>query len=611
MNRVMAPIKATFSALWGVIQDFAMFLADGLVDAWNNPTQAAKDFGDMIWNNVVARLRGFVDMAKSSLDVGSAAFKLLANKVKYHLADVPIIGRAIDKDTVRANMADAISEIEEGGKRMAAGLLQAATGSEDAGASIRKFGADVRDAARSGYEAGVQIQELNEQIEKLRIQQEVPLAKLRLEYEELRNVARDTQKTEEERLSAADRAIEARGEILEMELRELNLMIEKMELQQSLNDTSREEQLELQKLIAKREQLTANAERELGRVLSQRSSILTAIETERAAEEASQQKVVEGLQQRANQYRDVLKSEVEMKQRAHEQELAGLKELLEAEVLTRQEYDAIKQELTNQWLDERLELERNHTGSLLELEGQLAQAKLDFRMAVSEEDREIHAEEMKRIQERIDAITQANETEKAERKSTVAQGIVANTQLSKSAAQTSKSVIDSIIGEILARQLAWVMKSIPFPFNIAAGPAAVASTKAMISAVIPGFQQGGMTSPGQKIITINEDSKPEYIVNAESTRRALPLLEQINRDPGFAANMTRALEMNRFQQGGLTGRASTAADLPFSPSGNMEASIARAIREGMEGVRVDARISAAQIDEDLRDYHEFQTSIGN
>jgi hypothetical protein len=49
--------------------------------------------------------------------------------------------------------------------------------------------------------------------------------------------------------------------------------------------------------------------------------------------------------------------------------------------------------------------------------------------------------------------------------------------------------------------------------------------------LIPGSSGlSGMTSFGQKFLTINENSKPEYVINAKSTKKYKTLLDMINED---------------------------------------------------------------------------------
>lgn len=584
INRILIPVKSVFEALWGVIQSLSIAMADGLVKAIQNPGEAFRALGELLVNQVQNRITGVIE-------------------------GVGALGRALAR-LVRGDFKGAM----DAGRDYVDSMLQVATGTENAAERIRNFGRDIRDASREAFEAGRQIQSLNEAIEQLRIDQEVPLARLNREYRELINVARDSTIAEEERLVAIDKALATRRRITAEEMKLLDLEIQRMELQQSLNDTSREEELELQKLIARREELIARTEQELGRRLSMRNSILNAIEEQAEAERQAEAQRIAAMEKEAEVFLEMLLSEEELRQKSLEKQIAQLEHLLEEEIITREQFLAVREQLEDDFLNRREEQEELHVGSLMYLEQQLAEARLAFRMAANEEERAIHAEEMDRIQERVDAILSGEDKATASRLEGYQRASEGAIRYGQDARDTAKSVIDSIFAEAVARLIKQIISSVPFPFNLGVAAGAGAMVTGLRSQ-IPEFLQGGLTSPGRKIISVNEDGRPEYIVNARSTRRALPLLEQINRSPAFAENLMRSLELNQFLDGGVVSRpagGATAADVPFrAGTAGIEQAVAKAIREGMRGVRVDAHISAARASEELSDYNDFETSIGN
>lgn len=64
------------------------------------------------------------------------------------------------------------------------------------------------------------------------------------------------------------------------------------------------------------------------------------------------------------------------------------------------------------------------------------------------------------------------------------------------------------------------------------GPASVAASLAAAPAVtaaatVAGYAEGGLVPPGERLIIVGEEG-PEFVVNADATRRWLPLLEAIN-----------------------------------------------------------------------------------
>lgn len=646
LNRVLVPLKAIFSALWGVIQNVSLLMADKLVDAFNDPQQAIKDMGNAILQNIINRFKAVVDL-------GGAVGKILRG-----------LG-TMDFNLLRQGASDAGNA-----------FIQMNTGIEDSTGKLSRFAQGIAEASREAFESGKRIQELNEQIEQMRIDQEVPLARLNREYRELINVARDTNKTEEERLDAIDRALAARRQITAEEQKLLDLEIQRMELNQSLNDTSREEQLELQKLLARREELVASTEQELGRRLSMRNAIIQSMEDEKRKEEELEKQRLEAMEKQAQAYLDMLLSDEEMAQKRFEKELSMLQELHSEGIISYTEFTKVRERLEKDFIQNQ----ETRVGSIMELEEQLARAKIEYRQAVSDEDREQHKENIKRLEDeleqikrtrmdatqeiiaftqqsfavmsdmfqtlserrlrdindeknavldRIDAQLAGDRLSEAQRIKLLEEREKVETEIEKRIADEKRRQfkLDKIarIAEIamntaVAVSRVWGQTGIfgagaQVPVLImGAAQTAIAAAQPnpyLLGGLVDGaIGQSGMTSPGQKLISINEDRRPEYIVNAESTRRALPILEAINRDPGYADLLMSGMQ-NMFLEGGPVSRPRrrTGADVPaLNRTGE---SIASAIREGMRGVVVDAQISVEEMERPSKRFQEFQKSIGN
>lgn len=574
INRVLVPLQSIFQALWGVVQNLSVALADRLVAAFRDPRQAIVDLGQALLANIINRFRAVID-------IGGA------------------LGRVIQGIFTRD-----FAMVREGARDAGNAFVQLGTGVEDAGDKLLSFGRDINTASREAFEAGQQIQALTEEIEKLRVEQEVPLARMRREYEELRNVVRDTAASEEQRLEAADRAVQIRRDITDEELRLLDLEIERLELQQSLNDTTREEELELQRLIARREELQATTERELGRVLSQRSSVIRQIEAQQTEEEKARQAEIQAMEERAEAFRELLLTEEELRRQAFERELAGLEELVEEGMFTREEALEIRREMEQEFLAERTEGEAAAAGSILAIEKELAEARMAFRRAVTDEERELHAEEMRSIQERLEAITAAAEGEKEVRGDSISEAVAGQVRYNRSVRENANSAIDALLAEAVMAQIRNVISSVPFPFNLFLTAGAAAGVKGLRS-LVPEFLHGGLTSPGRKLISVNEDDRPEFVVNAESTRRALPLLHRVNADPSFAEQVNRAMRSG-FADGGLTSGASRTPPPPVPSGGVDTAALAQAIREGMAGVVVEAHIGTSKLSRRQREHDQVQ-----
>jgi len=132
--------------------------------------------------------------------------------------------------------------------------------------------------------------------------------------------------------------------------------------------------------------------------------------------------------------------------------------------------------------------------------------------------------------------------------------------------------------------------------------------EAVIAAQPNPYLTGGLTTPGKKLISINENAKPEYIVNARSTQKALPLLDAINRDPGLAAALSNTL----VSPSGNLINASNNDNRPLPQSGGIQTSdIVRAIRSGFEKVQMNTTLSMSEVNAKGDKLKQRETFIGN
>ncbi|MEX1120854.1 MAG: hypothetical protein WED82_01885 [Balneolales bacterium] len=116
----------------------------------------------------------------------------------------------------------------------------------------------------------------------------------------------------------------------------------------------------------------------------------------------------------------------------------------------------------------------------------------------------------------------------------------------------------------------------------------------------------GLSSPGKKLISINEDNRPEFIMNAASTAAALPILTRMNNDPGYAEQITRAA-------GGQTPVApsrSRAAERSLDTTA-MTTAVSAGIRNGLQGLVLEARVAISEMSEKQRRWEDLQKEIGN
>lgn len=198
VNRVMTQLRTISASTLGVLQD----VGRSIVTAFENPGQALRDFGDLILTNVVNRFKAVGEIVRGLIDLDF--------------------------------------------KRAGDGLAQAATGVENAGSRAVDF---LSKAAKAGRE----IAALTVTIEKLEAARSVTIDKIEEGMEEQLLIARDTAKSDKERKKAIDEVLRMSEEVARVDLQINGLKQTRLRLEQSLNDTGREGNKELNALISEQD----------------------------------------------------------------------------------------------------------------------------------------------------------------------------------------------------------------------------------------------------------------------------------------------------------------------------------------------------------------------
>ncbi|MEP0004400.1 MAG: hypothetical protein ABJ387_01355 [Balneola sp.] len=118
----------------------------------------------------------------------------------------------------------------------------------------------------------------------------------------------------------------------------------------------------------------------------------------------------------------------------------------------------------------------------------------------------------------------------------------------------------------------------------------------------------GMSSPGKKLISINENNKPEFIMNALSTARSLPLMNRMNKDPKFADRINKAYLSQKPPSFSKPDVTSLNAGID---SNAISAAVGSAISEAMKDVKLYPKITYSEILEAQRQYDQNREAVGN
>jgi hypothetical protein len=192
-------------------------------------------------------------------------------------------------------------------------------GLKDLGNAFTNAVGDIGEAIEKGAESGKQLDELQKSIEKTEIELIKRRAELNNEFAKSKEIAQDLSKTEAERTKAAQDAINAQNELLEREQKFLDLKIEKKKLENSLNDTSREDEKELAELIAERTQKEAEASKKRASA----NSLL------RSAEKQAENEVNKSIAEREKLEEAANKKRVEDLKKANDEIIAEQKRVTE------------------------------------------------------------------------------------------------------------------------------------------------------------------------------------------------------------------------------------------------------------------------------------------
>lgn len=299
ITAVTRPLMAIFDSLIGVVQK----VGKGLFEAFSNPKKTLEDLADFVKTNLINRFTAFGKILEGIINLD---FKAVTD-----------------------------------------GVLQAGTGVENLTDKIadgaKETGKFLDDAAKKGAE----IDRLQKEIEKGQIAFEKNTISINNALDEQELIAKDTSLSFEERAKASREIIRLTTELGNEEAKIIEKKIKQLEIQQSLNDTSREGQL---KLIELRKQLDdaqdrgVEAEKEQTRVLSglKKEQQAQAVQAEKEAE-ALRQKALDDAVAKQKAELDLFLSSQGVKAKALDEQLKIAEQTKDKQIeLARLEFEASK-----------------------------------------------------------------------------------------------------------------------------------------------------------------------------------------------------------------------------------------------------------------------------
>jgi hypothetical protein len=257
LTSVLRPLQEIFQSIIGFTQELATSGFDRLKKAFEDPKQAAIDLGNAIKENLITRILAVPKLIKAAASSYINAFKLIGLGIKKVLADVPLIGKFIDKEQLKKDLEetkkaalDSLGELKDASIELSLGVD--AESVKEAAGSVGEFFSEA--AAR-----GSELDRLQKEIEQNAIGLNREREKANRLFQEQKEIAQNTLLTDEERLKAAANAKNILAEVTKLEGDQLDRQIKLAKLKTEANDTDREAQTEIQDLIAEKERVEAAA----------------------------------------------------------------------------------------------------------------------------------------------------------------------------------------------------------------------------------------------------------------------------------------------------------------------------------------------------------------
>ena len=437
-SKVLRPLSVIFQRFLGFIQNTGLGIFDKLKAAFENPLQAIKDLGNALKENIINR------------------FKALG-----------VLGKAISKIFS--------GEFTDGFKDLGNGVIQLSTGVEGAIDKIKGATDSLNEEIQESIRQGQLLDDLIKEFERKQIDTTVPLARQRLEFERLREIANKQTASDVKRIDALNQAEKIQRNIARTEMSLLDLQIKRMKLEQSFNDTSREEELELAKLEAQRLEQEAKAQKKINSLISLRTGIEKRITTE----QEKQLKNIQKLREAQGEY------EKEQKEKAKEKK--------------KEEKQALKEntiELAKE-LDKRLQLVIGSVDAQIK-ESQKRESEL-LRAA---EKGNLLAEESIAVEKERQAKLIAEKEKNLKKQKALEIGIAAINAYSNKSKGGDDNALSSTIADI--------------------------TTLLAFANNLPAFEDGGLVTGGEQIVRINEKGQ-EYVIKHDAVNKyGTDMLDAIN-----------------------------------------------------------------------------------
>lgn len=320
LNKVLVPMNIIFERSIGFLQDLVMKGIEPFQGGVEGAKQAVIDFGKWLFD------------------------WLIMNRIRAAQKAFEALGRIVRGD------------VTGGFKDLMKAVVDGALGTENAVDRMTASVNNLKGALAEATNEGLRLNKIENQIKDTQAELELSQRRLNREIEENSEILRNKNITEAERQKAARRAIELVDEYTANEKKLLDLQIEAAQLRAKQNDTDRDGQIELNRLIGQRDELEANSVKRK-RTINQQ---LRQVQQEQIREQSQLQKeadkqALEAQKAYVKSVEDSLKESLQESLDANKDYISLLKQQYVNGQIDFEEYQTRIKELEEQTFEVRLE----------------------------------------------------------------------------------------------------------------------------------------------------------------------------------------------------------------------------------------------------------------
>ena len=258
LGRAMAYLKGFVGGLVNVFQQ----VSTTIYNAFQDPKQAVLDLWATVKQYFIDRFMAGVDAVKDAIKLLVLSFRGAFAGIKLAAASIPGLGSLLgldDKEDIKKDLKDIGNEMVTAAKSMGDNIANASGYKSIIEGTVSVF-KQLNAEGQKGAAINQKVFDIEVQIRKAKIQQAEQQGKLNRLISEGQRISQDTNASTEERTAALQQARDAAAQLAQINKNVVGLEVRRLQLMQSINDTSDEELLQLAQKKAELDEISASLE---------------------------------------------------------------------------------------------------------------------------------------------------------------------------------------------------------------------------------------------------------------------------------------------------------------------------------------------------------------